>query len=194
MPGLGQGGAQGAVVGGYPQRQRPAGGETAGADISAAVKPHHLPIARIGHIVADGDAVLCAEGIDGEPDVAARPIAQLPQHGGVALVRPDDHAAAEKEQNGPPGRLSRRLHHQTGEALDHLLLIIRLVVGGHEKSPAPVGLFDGLQQILLRQGEGPLRPGEPIGRAQQRSTYTHCISLLHFRAVTHSQPILFWWI
>lgn len=40
-------------------------------------------------------------------------------------------------------------------------------VSGHEKAPAPVGLFDSLQQLLLRQSEGLLHAGEPIDAAQQ---------------------------
>ncbi len=167
VPGRGQGSAQRVVVSGHAQCQRTARGKPAGADVSVAVQGDQLQVAGVGHVVADGDAVLRAEGIDGEPDVAACSIAQLPQHGGVALVRADDHAAAEEEQNGPLGRLALRPDEQARKAVDHPLFVVGLAVGGHEKAPAPIGLFDGLQQLLHRQSEGLLHAGEPIDAAQQ---------------------------
>ena len=65
------------------------------------------------------------------------------------------------------GRFALHPDDQARKAVDHPLFVVGLAVSGHEKAPAPVGLFDGLQQLLLRQSEGFLHAGEPIDAAQQ---------------------------
>ena len=110
--------------------------------------------------------MLGAEGVDGEPHIRIRPIAKLAQHGGVALVRSDDHAA-EEEQDRASGGLFRCPDDQAREAVHHFLFVARLAVRRHKEATASVRLFDGLQQLILWQGESLFRAGELVSGAQQ---------------------------
>ena len=174
VPGLGQRHAESAVVRGNAQCQRTAGGETAGAHISAAVLTNHLPVAFVGHIVGFGDAMLRTERIKWEPYVAAAVAGQFAHHGQIAPVRADDHAAAEEVENGPGCRFRIIPNDQAGEALYLNGLIVRFVISGNKNAPVAVLLLDDLADLRFREGKSSLCTGEPVCAPQRRCEQTHC--------------------
>lgn len=105
--------------------------------------------------------MLGAERVDWEPDVGVRAVAELAEHGGIALVRADDHAA-EEEQDGAAGWFFRGADDQAREVPDHFLFIVHLAVCWQEKAAAAICLFDGVQQLFLRQRMELFRAGELV--------------------------------
>ena len=163
------------IVRRHAERQRAAGREAAGADISAAVYGGHLPVALIGHLICIGYAVLRAQRVEREPDVTARLAAQLAQHDNVALIRPYHHSAAEEIQYRALRRLRPLPHDQAWEIADDFLLIIRLVIRRHEEAAAAVLLLYNLQYLVLRQRERLLRTGKLIDTSQNRCKNAHIL-------------------
>ena len=180
MPGRRQRRAQRVVVGGDSQRQRPAGGKAAGADVPAAIKVDHSPVALVNHGVARSDAVFRTERIEREPHVAAGIPAQLAHDGQVALVGADDHAAAEEIEDRPLGGLRLFPDDQAGKAAYIDRFIVSLAIGGNEYAAVTILLFDHRHNFVLRQGKGLFRPGDPVGRAQQGSKNAHDLRLPFF--------------